>query len=476
MTTIHPVIMSGGSGTRLWPLSRGDYPKQFLRMNGAYSLLQEAVLRLKKEPRFGAPIITCAEAHRFIIAEQLRSLDITPAAILLEPVARSTAAVAALACQWLIQNTKEANPLFLLMPTDHAIGNASAFTKACLEAAEAASKGHLVTFGVKPSRPETGYGYIQPGEALMGATRKAVAFVEKPDEATAEKYVKEGYLWNAGIFLFPARTALQELQLMHPAIVAAVKEALDKSKRDLDFIRLDREGFEKAPVISVDYALMEQTKKAAVVPIDMDWSDIGTFYSLWEMSRKDGSGNAIAGDVVMEDTKNSLIRSEGRLTVTLGLENILLIAMDDVVLAADLSRAQDVKKVVERLKKQGREEIAHSRRIYRPWGWYESLCAGPSFQVKRICVEPGNRLSLQLHHRRSEHWVVVAGEAEVQRGNEQIVLKANESVYLPVGTKHRMGNTGKESLIVIEVQTGDYFGEDDIVRFEDNYGRVLKQP
>jgi mannose-1-phosphate guanylyltransferase/mannose-6-phosphate isomerase len=468
--------MSGGSGSRLWPLSRGDYPKQFLRMNGPYSLLQEAVLRLKNEPRFGAPIITCAEAHRFIIAEQLRSLDVTPAAILLEPVARSTAAVAALACLWLIQNTKEPNPLFLLMPTDHAIGNAEAFTKACLDAAEAASKGNLVTFGVKPSRPEIGYGYIQPGEALNGGVaKKALAFVEKPDEATAEQYVKDGYLWNAGIFLFPARPALQELQLMHPAIVSAVKEALQKSTRDLDFIRLDREAFEKAPVISVDYALMEQTKKAAVVPIDMDWSDIGTFYSLWERSRKDSSGNAVSGDVVMEDTKNCLVRSEGRLAVTLGLENILIIALEDVVLAADMSRTQDVKKVFERLKKQGREEIAHSRRVYRPWGWYESLCSGTSFQVKRICVEPGNRLSLQMHHRRSEHWVVVAGEAQVQRGEEHLVLRANESVYLSSGTKHRMGNEGKDPLIVIEVQTGDYFGEDDIVRFEDSYGRVGKR-
>jgi mannose-1-phosphate guanylyltransferase/mannose-6-phosphate isomerase len=304
---------------------------------------------------------------------------------------------------------------------------------------------------------------------------KAQTFVEKPDEAATEKYVKEGYLWNAGIFLFPARLALAELQTLHPAIVAAAKEALEKATRDADFVRLDRASFEKAPVISVDYALMEQTKKAAVVPVDISWSDIGTFFSLWEMSRKDSAGNAVTGDVVMEDTKNCLIRSEGRLAVTLGLENTLIVALEDVVLAADLSRAQDVKKVVERLKKQGREEIAHSRRVYRPWGWYESLCSGSYFQVKRICVEPGHRLSLQMHHRRSEHWVVVAGEAQVTRGDQQIVLKANESVYLPVNTRHRMGNEGKEPLIVIEVQTGEYFGEDDIVRFEDNYGRAAKK-
>jgi mannose-1-phosphate guanylyltransferase/mannose-1-phosphate guanylyltransferase/mannose-6-phosphate isomerase len=472
MSKIHPVIMSGGSGSRLWPLSRGDYPKQFLKMNSANTLLQDAVLRLKKEPSFAAPIITCAEAHRFIIAEQLRSLDIQPAAILLEPCARSTAAVAALACSWLLQNTDEADPLFLLMPTDHAIGNADAFVRACLTAAETAAKGHLVTFGVKPDRAETGYGYIRPGQALGNATNRVAAFVEKPDQQTAEKYVKEGCLWNAGIFMFPAKTAREELQRLSPDTVAGADEALKNAKKEMDFIRLDKTSFEKAPVISVDYALMERTQKAAVVPIDMNWSDIGTFYSLWEMSPKDRDGNATVGDVVVEDTKNSLIRSEGRLAVTLGVENLLLMALDDVVLAADLSRAQDVKKIVERLKKQGRGEVEHSKRIYRPWGWFESLCQGSRFQVKRICVEPGNRLSLQMHHHRSEHWVVVAGTAEVQRDEEVLVLEENESIYLPVQTKHRLTNNGKESLIVIEVQTGDYLGEDDIVRFEDNYGRA----
>lgn len=472
MPLIHPVIMSGGSGSRLWPLSRGDYPKQFLRLNGPFSLLQEAVLRLKDEPSFAPPLVTCAEAHRFIIAEQLRALEIKPAGILLEPVARSTAAVAALACLWLLQNIKEENPLFLLMPTDHAIGNAKAFCNACLSAAEAASAGHLVTFGVNPTRAETGYGYIKPGTTLKGGAKKTAAFVEKPDEKTAEKYVKDGYLWNAGIFLFPAKRALEELTRYAPSVVEAAKTALAKARHDLDFTRLDKASFEASPSVSVDMALMERTEHAATVPVSMNWSDVGTFLSLWEMSRKDEAGNAVQGDAVLEDTKNCLIRSEGRLAVTLGLENAILIAQDDVVLAADIRRAQDVKKLVERLKKQGREEVEHSKRIYRPWGWYESLCQGSRFQVKRIYVEPGHHLSLQMHHQRAEHWVVVAGEATIQRGEEQMVLKENQSVYLPVEMKHRLGNDGRDPLVVIEVQSGDYLSEDDIVRFEDKYGRV----
>ncbi|MBI3419634.1 MAG: mannose-1-phosphate guanylyltransferase/mannose-6-phosphate isomerase [Proteobacteria bacterium] len=467
---IHPVIMSGGSGTRLWPLSRGDYPKQFLKTGGAHSLLQEAVMRLRGGPAFAKPIVTCAEAHRFIIAEQLRALSVSPQTILLEPVPRSTAAVAALACLWLLQNTKEENPLFLLMPTDHAVGDANAFATACVQAAEAALAGYLVTFGVKPTKPEVGYGYIKPG-AATGPAYKAEAFVEKPAAKTAAQYVKDGYLWNSGIFLFPAKQALKELTEYVPDVVSAAKAALDKATRDLDFVRLDKESFEKAPAISVDYALMERTKSAAVVPVNMAWSDVGSFQSLWEMGKKDADGNVIEGDAFVEDTRNSLIRSEGRLAVSLGLENTLLVALDDVVLAAPLSRAQEVKSLVEKLKKQGRAEVAHSRRVYRPWGWFESLCEGPRFQVKRLLVEPGARISLQMHHHRSEHWVVVTGSAKVRRDAEELFVYENQSVYLPAGTKHRLANPGKVPLVVIEVQSGTYLGEDDIVRFEDSYGR-----
>jgi mannose-1-phosphate guanylyltransferase/mannose-6-phosphate isomerase len=470
---IHPVIMSGGSGTRLWPLSRGDYPKQFLKVNNAsYSLFQESIMRLRGQPNFVKPIVTAAEEHRFIIAEQLRALGVQPAGLILEPVARSTAAVTAMACLWIIEHSDEETPLFLLMPTDHAIGDVQAFTKACAEAAKAAAQGYFVTFGVKPARAETGYGYIRPGKTI-GDTKvcTAEAFVEKPDAKTADKYVKDGYLWNSGMFLFSAKHALEELNKLQPDIVKAVRTSLQKARVDLDFIRLDKESFEEAPSISVDYALMEQTKKAAVIPVDMNWNDIGSFQSLWELGEKDAHGNVLQGDVIIEDTTNSLIHSDGRLTATLGLKNTLIVALDDVVLAADISRAQDVKKLVEKLKKQGRGEFQHGKRVYRPWGWYESLGEGPRFQVKRILVNPGGKLSLQMHHHRSEHWVVVTGSGLVQYDENEKFLYENQSAYLPAGTKHRLTNPGKVPLVVIEVQSGTYLGEDDIVRFEDTYGR-----
>jgi mannose-1-phosphate guanylyltransferase/mannose-6-phosphate isomerase len=470
---IHPVIMSGGSGTRLWPLSRGDYPKQFLKVNNAaYSLFQESVMRLRGLPNFVKPVVTAAEDHRFIIAEQLRALGVAPQALLLEPVARSTAAVTALACLWLLQNSGEDNPLFLLMPTDHMIGDVNAFAKACTEAAKAAAEGYFVTFGVKPHKPETGYGYIKPGAAIekSGAVR-IEKFVEKPDAKTAESYVKQGYLWNSGMFLFSAKHTLEALKKLQPGIVKAAEAALKKSTADLDFTRLDKASFEEAASISIDYALMEQTDKAAVVPVDMAWNDIGSFHSLWEMGQKDANGNVLQGDVLAEDTTNSLIHSDGRLAVTLGLSNTLVVALDDVVLAADMSRVQDVKKIVDRLKTQGRAEARHGARVYRPWGWYESLGEGPRFQVKRILVNPGARLSLQMHHHRSEHWVVVTGSGLVQYDENEKFLYENQSAYLPAGTKHRLSNPGKVPLVVIEVQSGTYLGEDDIVRFEDTYGR-----
>lgn len=465
--------MSGGSGTRLWPISRALYPKQFLKLTTEHTLLQDAVLRVSDPAVFAAPIIICAEEHRFMIAEQCRELNITPHAILLEPTPRSTAAVAALAAQFLAPSKDDPDPLFLLMPTDHAVGNVPAFVKACKDAALAASDGYLTTFGVMPQHPETGYGYIKPGDSVGVASVRSIAmFVEKPDKAKAEIFVKDGYLWNSGMFLFSVRGVAEELTRWQPEIMARVHDALAKAKHDLDFIRLDKDAFAKVPSVSIDVGLMEKTRKAAVVPVDMAWNDIGSWQSMWDIAGKDGQGNVAKGDVLLEDVKNCYIHSEGRLTVALGAEHMVIITMDDVVMVADMRRAQDVKMIVDRLKSQKRQEVQHARRVYRPWGWYESLGEGERFQVKRIMVKPGSKLSLQSHHHRSEHWVVVEGTGLVTKGDEDVFIHENESIYLPVGIKHRLQNPGKLPLMVVEVQSGSYLGEDDIIRFEDTYGRA----
>ena len=465
--------MSGGSGTRLWPISRALFPKQFLKLTTEHTLLQDAVLRVSDTSVFAAPIIVCAEEHRFMIAEQLRELNIKPHAILLEPTPRSTAAVAALAAQFLTPTQEDPDPIFLMMPTDHAVGNVPAFVKACKDAALAASDGYLTTFGVVPARAETGYGYIKPGDNVgVGSVRSIALFVEKPDMTKAEIFVKEGYLWNSGMFLFSSRSVTEELTRLQPEIMAKVHDALAKAAKDLDFIRLDKEAFSKVPSISVDVGLMEKTRKAAVVPVDMAWNDIGSWQSMWDIAKKDEQGNVVKGDALLEDSKNSYVHSDGRLTVTLGVENLVVITMDDVVMVADMARAQDVKLVVDKLKAKKRQEVQHARRVYRPWGWYESLGEGERFQVKRIMVNPGNKLSLQSHHHRSEHWVVVHGTALVTKGEEEVFVHENESIYLPVGTKHRLQNPGKLPLMVVEVQSGSYLGEDDIIRFEDTYGRA----
>lgn len=472
MPLIHPVIMSGGSGTRLWPLSRALYPKQFLKLASSRTMLQDAAARVTDEARFAPPIIICAEEHRFIIAEQLRELKIIPAAIILEPMPRSTSAVAALAAHYLISHCKEDNPLFLLMPTDHAIEDVPAFHKACDAAALAAFDGQLVTFGIKPARAETGYGYIKPGvDCGVKGVKTIATFIEKPDQKTAEDYVKQGFLWNSGIFMFGAGTLKAEMDALQPAIMAHVADSLRAAKGDLDFLRLDKDAFAKVPAISIDYGVMEKTSRAAVVAVDMQWSDIGSWLSLWERGQKDAHGNVLTGDVQTTDTKNSFVYSEGRLAVTLGIENMLVAALDDVVLVADLTRAQDIRAVVEQLKANNREEVKSARRVYRPWGWYESLGAGERFQVKRIMVKPGGKLSLQRHHHRSEHWVCVSGSARVVKNRDEVFLHENESIYLPVGSDHRLENPGKVPLVIIEVQSGSYLGEDDIVRLEDTYGR-----
>ncbi len=472
MSKIHPVIMSGGSGTRLWPISRALFPKQFLKLTTEHTLLQDAVLRVSDASVFAAPIIICAEEHRFMIAEQLRELNIKPHAILLEPSPRSTAAVAAAAAQFLAPTKEDPDPLFLLMPTDHAVGNVPAFVKACKDAALAASDGYLTTFGVLPQRAETGYGYIKPGDGVGAGTVRSISlFVEKPDMAKAETFVKQGYLWNSGMFLFSVRSVVEELTRLQPEIMAKVHDSLTKAVRDLDFIRLDKDSFAKVPSVSIDVGIMEKTRKAAVVPVDMAWNDIGSWQSMWDIAKKDGQGNVATGDTLLEDSKNCYVHSDGRLTVTLGTENLVVITMDDVVMVTDMKRAQDVKLVVDKLKAKKRQEVQHARRVYRPWGWYESLGEGERFQVKRIMVNPGSKLSLQSHHHRSEHWVVVNGTALVTKGDEEIAIHENESIYLPVGTKHRLQNPGKLPLMVVEVQSGSYLGEDDIIRFEDTYGR-----
>lgn len=471
MTKIHPVIMSGGSGTRLWPISRALYPKQFLKLASQHTMLQDAVLRVRDDAQFAPPIIICAEEHRFIIAEQLRTLGITPQAIILEPMPRSTAAVAALASLHLAQADKDA--LFLLMPTDHAIGDVTAFKNACAQAALAAREGKLVTFGIRPDHPETGYGYIKPGAGLGHGSAHAIErFVEKPDKARAEDYVAQGYLWNSGIFLFGVTSVRDELTRLQPEIVARVTEALSKGTRDKDFLRLDKDAFSAVPAISLDYGLMEKTSHAAVVPVDMAWHDIGSWAAMWEFAPKDDGGNVAKGDVQLTESHNCYVHSDGPLTCTLGLTNTIVIALDDVVMVADMARAQDVKLVVDQLKSKGREEVQHARRVYRPWGWYESLGGGARFQIKRLMVNPGCRLSLQMHYHRSEHWVVVEGMGEVTRNGDTLLVYENESVYLPAGAQHRLSNPGKVPLVVVEVQSGTYLGEDDIVRLEDSYGRL----
>jgi mannose-1-phosphate guanylyltransferase / mannose-6-phosphate isomerase len=469
---VYPVILSGGSGTRLWPMSRTLYPKQFLPLVGERTLLQQAALRVAGAPGFAAPLVIANEEHRFIIAEQLREIDVAAGGLLLEPVGRNTAPAACIAALTLADATPDA--LMLLMPSDHTIADPAAFLAAVERAAVAARAGHLATFGIHPEKAETGYGYIERGAALPGAPGAfAVArFVEKPDAATAERYVAAGdFFWNSGIFLFPAALLVSELQRLRPEMLAACRQALAAARRDDDFIRLDKEAFAGCPSDSIDYAVMEHTDRAAVVPVAMGWSDLGSWDALWEMAAKDEAGNVLAGNVIAEDTKNSYIRSEAGLVAALGVEDFIVVATQDAVMLAPRSRAQDVRRLVARLVKEGRGEADALPRVHRPWGSYETLHTGHRVQVKHILVKPGGKLSLQMHHHRAEHWVVVQGTARIRRGDEEIMLTEDQSTYIPLGTPHRLENPGKIPLHLIEVQSGAYLGEDDIVRFEDHYGR-----
>jgi mannose-1-phosphate guanylyltransferase/mannose-6-phosphate isomerase len=468
---IHPVIMSGGSGTRLWPLSRQLYPKQLLPLAGEFTMLQETSRRVAGA-EFAPPMVVCNQEHRFLIAEQLREIGVTQPQIVLEPVGRNTAPVAAVASLLLARTDPSA--LVLLMPADHVVIDTEAFAKAVGIAAEAARAGAIATFGIAPSGPETGYGYIQRGEPLdvVGCFR-VERFVEKPDRTKAEGYLKSGgYSWNSGIFVFRADVYLAELAKFEPAIAEQSRAAFENGRRDLDFLRLDEEAFRACPSNSIDFAVMERTQHAAMVPVEMGWSDVGSWQSLWEIAPHDGQGNAQEGDVVAHNVTNSYLRSEGPLLAAIGLNDIVIVATPDAVLVSHRDATQDVKKIVEAIERSGRHHHVRNQRTYRPWGHFDTVDEGERFHVKRLTVNPGHALALQIHHHRAEHWIVVAGTARVVCGDREFLLRENESTYIPVGASHRLENPGVVPLEVIEVRSGAYLGEDDIVRLEDRYGRV----
>lgn len=464
-----PVILSGGSGTRLWPLSRGQYPKQFLPLTSEHTMLQETMLRLSGLGELKSPIAVCNEDHRFMMAEQLWEIGIKSAAIILEPVGKNTAPAVAIAAL----SAESEDEILLVLPADHVITNIEPFHSAIVEAEILARQGYLVTFGIVPTHPETGYGYIMRGSTQQGSSSKVAAFVEKPDLATAKNYLKSGdYLWNSGMFAFTAGNFLRELEKFNPEILSACKQALSAARTDLDFIRLDKAIFSNCPADSIDYAVMEKTDKAVVVPLAAGWNDVGSWSALWDVTDKDAFGNAISGDVLTVDTKNSYIFSENKLVTVIGVEDLVVVETKDAVMIASKDRVQEVKQIVDQLKQLGRSEAHVHRKAYRPWGHYDSVDTGDRHQTKRIVVKPGAKLSLQKHHHRAEHWVVVKGTALVTRGDEQILLTENESTYIPLGTVHRLENPGVIPLEIIEIQSGSYLGEDDIVRFGDSYGRV----
>jgi len=468
---LHPVVLSGGSGTRLWPLSRQNQPKQFLSLVGDHSLFQETVLRASRLPQVQAPVTVCSDDHRFMVGEQLQAVGIASGGILLEPMARNTAPAIALAA--LHVAARDPDGAMLVMPADHLIEDEAAFREAVAQARALADAGWLVTFGIQPDYAETGYGYILRGEALAPAGFRVARFVEKPDLPTAERYLAEGtYAWNSGMFLFQARRYLEELARHAPAIEQAARQAYERAQTDLDFTRVDAEAFAASPNDSIDYAVMEKTDRAAVVPVSCGWSDIGSWSSLWSVAQRDADGNRHEGDVISVDTRGSLVRaSERRMIATIGVEDLVIIDTADATLVARKDRVQDVKAVVDRLKADGRTEHLFHRKVYRPWGSYDSIGVGERFQVKKIVVKPGAALSLQKHAHRAEHWIVVSGVAEVTCDERVFDLHENESTFIPRGSVHRLRNNGAEPVVLIEVQSGGYLGEDDIVRLEDVYGR-----
>jgi mannose-1-phosphate guanylyltransferase / mannose-6-phosphate isomerase len=475
---IHPVILSGGSGTRLWPLSRAMYPKQFIRFSEAQpeSFLASALRRLSMDLGFAPPVVVCNNDHRFLVKDEAERAGIRPGAIVLEPVARNTAPAIAVAA--LLVERRDPAGVLVVMPSDHVIRDQPGFVAAVRRAAEVAATGKLVLFGIAPTAPQTGYGYIRRGGPLAGfdGAFAVGAFTEKPDGATAARYLAAGdYFWNSGIFVLGARAFLAELEALEPAMLAAARQALAGASEDLGFLRLGAEAFAAAPSISVDYAVMERTGLAAVVPIDVGWSDVGSWSSLWELSPRDGEGNAVHGEALLEATRDCYVHSEQSLVATLGVSDLIIVDTPDALLVADRARAQEVAKVVARLKADGRREHETQVRSYRPWGYFETLNVGPRFQVKLLHVRPGGKLSMQMHHHRSEHWVVVHGTARVTVGDQEKLVHENQSVYIVATQWHRLENPGKTPLELIEVQIGSYLGEDDIVRSDDVYRRSAEE-
>ncbi|MFH1137321.1 MAG: mannose-1-phosphate guanylyltransferase/mannose-6-phosphate isomerase [Pseudomonadota bacterium] len=464
-----PIIMAGGSGTRLWPLSRRLFPKQYLPLGGEISMLQQCVHRLDGLP-CQRPLLVCNEEHRFLAAEQMRRMDMEDASILLEPEGRNTAPAIALAALYATRDGRD--PVLLVLAADHAISDIPGFHSSIKKALIPAERGQLVAFGISPKTPETGYGYIQVGDPLSDQGYAVKRFVEKPDAVTAASYLNSGdYYWNSGTFMFRAGMYLEELERFRPEMLASCRAAMERASLDMNFIRPDKEAFLSCPSDSIDYAVMEKTDNAVVVPMNVGWCDVGSWAALWESTRRDEHGNSCQGDVIAKDTRNSLILSENRLVATLGVEGLVIVETKDAVLVAGMDKAQEIKSIVEELKREGRtEHIAH-RNVFRPWGSYDSLDKGDRYQVKRITVKPGAKLSVQMHHHRAEHWVVVSGTARVTNGTESILLTENQSTYIPLGQVHSLENPGAIPLELIEVQSGSYLGEDDIVRFEDRYGR-----
>ncbi|TLU86151.1 MAG: mannose-1-phosphate guanylyltransferase/mannose-6-phosphate isomerase [Chlorobium sp.] len=470
---IIPVILSGGSGTRLWPLSRSLYPKQLLALSGEKTMLQDTVLRLDAVEGTGPVYCICNESHRFLVAEQLREIKAETGGIVLEPFGRNTAPAAAVAA--MLVEKAYPGAVMLILPADHVILDSGAFGAAVAAGKTAAEEGRLVTFGIVPLSPETGYGYVRVSakEKDEHGVYPVIRFVEKPDREKAEEYLASGdYYWNSGMFLFKAEAYLDELGRQNPAMIDACRESLDKAAEDLDFLRLDPASFQSCPSDSIDYAVMEKTAKAALVPLDAGWNDVGAWSSLWDVHERDEEGNVKKGDVLVHDVRDSYIQATSRLVTAVGLEGHIIVETADAVLVASKDRVQHVKKLVEELQKNKREEIETHRRVYRPWGFYETVDFGERFKVKRINVKPGAALSLQKHLHRAEHWVVVKGKAVVTVADKKIHLAENQSTYIPVETFHRLENQEQIPLELIEVQSGDYLGEDDIIRVEDRYGRL----